>query len=182
MKPFATLLRTTVVLVSISLARPPLQAQDPLLTADSVVLERTLCFGTCPAYRLRAARNGVILFESRNPGDQGRRGTGKISELEYQRLLGAVLGAHFLELPDSIAGDARFCRSWYTDAATATVTVFMPDRVKRVVDYLGCFWAPAALRDLETRIDQSLRSNRWVRPAPSRWDSLGDGTAKRHGP
>src|SRR5712671_6957629 len=40
--------------------------------ADSIVLERSACYGTCPAYRLRLSNTGEIRFESRNPGDEGR--------------------------------------------------------------------------------------------------------------
>src|ERR687888_360851 len=45
---------------------------------DSIVLERTACFGTCPAYRLRISAAGAVHFTSRNFGDSGRVATGRV--------------------------------------------------------------------------------------------------------
>jgi hypothetical protein len=51
----------------------PRDEQSASATAvDSIVPERTLCYGTCPAYRLRLAASGDVAFTSLNPGDSGR--------------------------------------------------------------------------------------------------------------
>ncbi len=139
-------------------------AQRPLEHADSVVLERTHCYGTCPAYRLRVSRLGTVLFESRNRGEEGRRETDSIAPIKFQWILNEALLIDFLALPDRIASDSHFCPAQVTDLPTATITIYLPDKPKRVEDYYGCFWAPAGLRDLEAAIDSLAGSSRWVRP------------------
>jgi len=143
------------------------QRSEPLYSADSVVLERTLCFGTCPAYRLRVSRSGAVHFDSRNPEDD-RSAKDSIPPNEFETILVQAHHIDFLSLPDRIADDKRFCPHDVTDNPTAIITVFMSDRHKRVEDYYGCFWAPAGLRDLERYIDEVTKAKRWIRPARRR--------------
>jgi hypothetical protein len=133
---------------------------------DSVVLERTLCFGVCPAYRLTITRVGAVRFESRNPGDSGRTASATISVSDFATLTVLGLGSTDLaELPDRIADEPKYCRHWATDHPTVVVTVFAGTQTRRVEDYQGCMWAPASLREFENRIDSTAHSSRWVRLA-----------------
>src|SRR5207237_7864993 len=84
------------------------QRSEPIYSADSVVLERTLCFGTCPAYRLSISRSGVIYFEWRNPQDE-RRARDSIPVSDFETIVVQADLVDFLSLPDSIADDRRFC-------------------------------------------------------------------------
>lgn len=132
--------------------------------ADSIVLQRSICFGECPAYRLTVTRKGLVHFESLTPGDSGRRAADSpATDDAFATLAQHVEVSNFLALPDSIATDERFGGACVTDHPTAVVTVYFGARSKRVVDDLGCMWGPAALRDLELRIDQVAHSERWVR-------------------
>ena len=134
--------------------------------ADSIVLQRSLCFGECPAYRVAVARNRRIHFESLTPGDSGRKAADSLATDEaFTTLAQHVFTTGFVALPDSIETDERFGGYCFTDNPTAVVTVYFGARSKRVVDYLGCRWGPAALRELEQRIDQVSGSQRWVRRA-----------------
>ena len=153
---------TLALLTSRSLGAQRVEPQS----VDSVVLERTLCFGVCPAYRLSLTRGGSVHFESRNPGDSGRVASATIPTADFESFI--VLGlAHtdFFALPDRIAEERKYCENEATDHATVTVTVYAGTRVKRIDDYLGCMWAPVALREFEDRIDQTAWSSRWVRLA-----------------
>ncbi|HKG93128.1 MAG TPA: DUF6438 domain-containing protein [Gemmatimonadaceae bacterium] len=136
--------------------------------ADSVVLERTLCYGSCPAYRLAVARSGAVRFESRNPQDSGRAAADSVDPRGFGDIMTDALFVAFLDLPDRIADDERMCGPSSTDAPTAIVTLYLPGgRRKRVQDYQGCHWAPWQLHALEDRIDSVAGSARWVRSA--RW-------------
>jgi len=141
-----------------------LQAQVQLTDADSVVLERSACFGTCPAYRLSLSRLGQVVFVSHNRQEQGRRETGSIPAQGFDRVLRVAVTAAFLELPTSYTMHSSLCPTAFTDAPTATVTVFMPRLTKQVVDYHGCGTVPADLRTLELVIDSVAGVARWVRP------------------
>jgi hypothetical protein len=145
-------------------------------TADSIVLERTVCYGTCPAYRLRLSDAGEIHFASRNPGDEGRTAIDTMPATTLPLLISKARAAGFFELPPNIARDSALCRDQATDHATATITVFMNDATKTVEDYHGCFETTEhgvlprieRLRSFEDEIDSVLKSSRWVRPARRR--------------
>jgi hypothetical protein len=144
--------------------------------ADSIVLERTLCYGTCPAYRLSLTRAGLVRFESRNPTDSGRTASDTVGQAVVLALEGRAATIGFFELPEVIAGDKRLCPDSATDHPTATLTMFLPGRTARVVDYHGCFQAVdhsvvdavQRLRAFEAAVDSAARSERWVRPARRR--------------
>jgi hypothetical protein len=143
--------------------------------ADSIVLERSSCYGTCPAYRLGLSKAGGIRFESRNPGDEGRTAADTVAAATLPSLISRARSIGFFELPREIAVDSVLCRIRATDHETVVVTIFAGDEW-RVQDYLGCFEtvdgavAPpiVRLRSFEAEIDSVLRSSRWVRPASRR--------------
>ena len=144
--------------------------------ADSIVLERSICFGTCPAYRLRLSDRGEIRFESRNPGEQGRRAADTVAVATLPALISRARSIGFFDLPSRIADDSVLCHNRATDHPTVVVTVFAKTQTKRVEDYHGCFEtveheilpAIARLRSFEVEIDSALRSSRWVKPASRR--------------
>jgi hypothetical protein len=151
------------------------QGASPAST-DSIVLERSTCYGTCPAYRLRLSDAGEIRFESRNPGDNGRAGLDTVSAATLSSLVLRARDVGFFQLPSEIAADSVLCRNRATDHSSVVVTVFAKESVTRVDDYQGCFGttgrgvAPqlSRLRAFETEIDSVLNSSRWVRPASRR--------------
>ena|GEM_PF-2455278 len=133
-------------------------------SADSIVLERTACYGTCPAYRLRLTRQGSVAFLSRNFGDTLHTGAATIPESDVEQLSSFAYMMAFAELPDTIANVPAYCARRWTDHPTVIMTVLVGERSKRVVDYQGCWWAPAALRRLEDLVDSTAHSSRWVMP------------------
>ena len=146
--------------------------------ADSVVLERMACYGTCPIYRLSVAKSGRVAFLSREPGDQGRTVVDSIAPTTAARLLADAAKAGIYSLPDAVSTDRRLCATAATDFPSYAVTVYDASGAKGVVDYAGCFqhmgakpgdWsvAPglAPLRAYENAIDSITGSVRWVRPA-----------------
>ena len=152
------------------------QSAKPTTGADSIVLERTLCYGTCPAYRLSITRNGYVSFESRNPDDAGRAAKDNVPGQPLALLVAGADALGFSALPDTIAASSALCPDWATDHPTVIVTLFRGFLRKRVVDYHGCFLrsdhTPVSvvgrLREFEVRIDSVARSARWVRPANGR--------------
>ena len=132
--------RSPAMLVLVSAPVWIAHAQNPLVDADSVVLERTGCFGSCPAYVLHVSRSGAVLFESRNRRDEVRRETDTIPAYKFHRILAQAVLVDFLALPDQIQLNNPFCPYWRTDAPTAIVTVFLPRTAKRVQDYHGCIY------------------------------------------
>jgi hypothetical protein len=141
--------------------------------ADSVVLERSRCFGSCPAYRLRITGEGAVAFSSRNSGDSARIETDSIVPSEVAWLLEEAERLGFYALPAKIAEDSTLCPLRATDHPTATVTLSRNDSAHTVVDYHGCYASHdlavvprlEQLRRLEVEIDSVAQSSRWVGPA-----------------
>ena len=130
---------------------------------DSIVLQRTRCYGACPPYHLRLSRTGAIQFVSLARVDSGRIEAAQIPEETVKELLNAVQDVDFLALPDHIVPDSAMCGPWVTDNPSATVTLYtVRGAPKSVRDYLGCRWAPAPLRRLEEAIDSVSAVDRWL--------------------
>lgn len=140
---------------------------------DSIVLERTGCFGSCPAYRLGVTSTGGIHFVSLTPGDSGRVATDTTNSAAYASLVSALSPSGFFDLPKVIEGD-ELCALRATDHPTAIVTAFRREGPHTVEHYLGCHTdrgdgkrpGPherlARLIALEDHIDSIARSSRWI--------------------
>jgi hypothetical protein len=135
-----------------------------------------MCYGTCPAYRLRLSDRGEIRYESQNPGDYGRRVADTVAAATFPALISRARSIGFFDLPSMIADDSVLCRNRATDHPTVIVTIVTKAQTKRVEDYHGCFETVehavlppiARLRSFEVEIDSVLGSSRWVRPANRR--------------
>lgn len=152
------------------------QAAPNITSLDSIALERSGCYGTCPAYRLTLNRSGAIRFLSRNNGDTNRVERDSIRPRNVAALLWAADSLGFFRLPPIIAKSPELCPDRATDHATVTLGLFGSGRVEQIVDYQGCFLrsdhsTAAHLQDLrrfERLVDSVAGSSRWVRPNPRR--------------
>lgn len=141
---------------------------------DTILLERTRCYGTCPAYRVTLTSDGRIAFQSRNPGDS-TAASDRVSTQVFTALLNHAKDAGFFDMPRQLMGDARFCPIVATDHATATIIIRAEGGRHVVEDYLGCGLTSdptvnrslSRLRQFEAVIDSALGSSRWVRPSRS---------------
>jgi hypothetical protein len=129
--------------------------------ADSIVLERGPCFGTCPVYRVTIARSGDVRFVFLQGADSGKVRQRHVDPKKFGGLVRVTLFAHFFALPDKIEGPA-YCPYPLTDLPSADVSLFLPNRRKKVADYGGCTWAPFILRSIETAIDEEAGTRRWL--------------------
>ena len=141
--------------------------------ADSVVLERSRCFGSCPAYRLRIGGDGAVAHVSRDPGDTSGTKADSITRSRVEWLLSEAERIGFYSLPKVIADDSTLCPLRATDHPTATVTIYRDDSAHTVVDYQGCYASHdlgvtpkvQQLRRFEAEIDSVAGASRWARPA-----------------
>jgi hypothetical protein len=141
--------------------------------ADSVVLERSLCYGSCPAYRLSLTRRGRVRFESRNRGDTSAVVVDSVAPYVLSQIVSRAQRMNFSEYPEWIERDSKLCPSLATDLPTITIALF-GEQAKRVVYYTGCYESPdrmavapalAKLSELAAAIDSLTGSSRWVRPS-----------------
>jgi hypothetical protein len=141
---------------------------DPSIP-DSVVLQRSFCYGPCPAYRVSIDRFGKVRFHSLSPNDTARYASAQINRYMWRRYMSQMISPSspdgLLQFPDNIASNEAYCPGGPPpDFQWVTVSVFLPSRTKIVQDYLGCSWAPEALRDFERWFDKKAGSKKWLRP------------------
>lgn len=148
---------------------PATDAAARVVAADSLVLERSVCFGFCPAYRLTIHPNGAVHFVATPRGDTVQR-VDTVAPRSFAYLVSEARRSGFFNLPTDIVADTTLCAARATDHPTATVTVFRGDSTHTVVDYQGCYMSPALgtapalrpLRLLESAIDSVAGSKRWL--------------------
>src|ERR1700754_4391077 len=146
------------------------QSKDEL-AATTISLERTRCFGSCPAYTVTIQGNGHVRFTS--PVDDVkaghrpsfRSGTVVLPGTHEDQIPGAGVTALARQFHD--AGFWRL-RDVYqadvTDSPSQTITLTVGTRRKTVRDYVGTeVGMPVAVRKLEQAIDQAAGTDRWVR-------------------
>lgn len=133
---------------------------------DSVVLERSSCYGACASYRLMIDTADIVHFTSLSAGDSGKQYTGTSTRRLNAKLYIMARRMHFAELPDSIMA-SPLCGPRVTDEQTVIIGVYGNSLRKKVVHYRGCLWSPGMLLDFENAIDSLADSRRWIRSAKS---------------
>ena len=129
-----------------------------------VVLERTECYGKCPAYTVVISGGGAVLYS----GTAHVTRTGEVRDTlgpgAVRRLVAAFDAAGHSAFPDSLSWGSSACETISTDNPTTTTTLTIGTRTKRVVHYYGCrgFTGEAALTALETEIDRVAGTDRWA--------------------
>ncbi len=128
---------------------------------DSLMLERTACGRGCPGYRVMVGGTGSVRFWA-----AGAVGAPTVTDSIPQhsfvglRIQGFIDGLYLL--PDDIEHSPMCGHSW-TGGEHVTVTFYLGQRVKRVVDYSGCTWSPIGLRRYQDMIDSVVGVHRWDR-------------------
>jgi len=139
--------------------RPPTKIEFPEIkdwNSLRITLDRTVCFGTCPSYRVEIRGDGTILYHGDNftavKGDRAAT----ISRDAVKALFEKLRQAEFFWLFDTYNASV-------TDMPSAEVTLSFDDKEKRVHDYAGqMVGMPAVVRDLEQAIDDTAQTKRWV--------------------
>ena len=146
--------------VRIPARRVPLPAYDA--SSVRITLERTGCFGSCPAYTVSIDGDGSILFDGRSYVAETGRRRGTVDPAAVRALYDQFRIANFMSLDDRYVTDI-------TDNPTYTLTLETAGIRKTVVDYVG---AKAGMPDtviaLEDAVDRVAGTNQWIGP-PQPW-------------
>ena len=127
--------------------------------AGVICLERTVCFGACPAYSLKIDSSGTVSYEGKeNVAVLGKQ-TARITPKQFRTLLQAFDNIDFYSLQNKyIGGDP-------SDLPTTYVGVTVNGQTKTVTDYAQ---PPAGLRDLERQIDRMVNVHQWLHDKTTR--------------
>jgi hypothetical protein len=133
---------------------PPVIAPENVVPV-AVTLERTVCFGACPAYTVSMDTNGNVVYVGKQFVTETGTRNAHVEASVVQAISRAADASWFYGL-DSVY-DASV-----TDCPWAYVTVTASALVPKTVRDYQCAQAPAALRRLEVLIDSLLDTHRWT--------------------
>jgi uncharacterized protein DUF6438 len=121
---------------------------------DTISLERTPCFGSCPIYKATLHRDGRIeLHVTDNFSVPNGDWEGKIGTRMFGRLCYSLDSIKFQSLKSSY-------RAHWTDDTTCIVTASAGDKSKAVSDYGKV--APIGLWMFQESVDAIVKNVKWI--------------------
>jgi len=132
---------------------------------DSITLERTACFGTCPVYKLTIASDGTVTFQGERSTKTNGTAVGHINVADFRRLKDDFAQINYFSLPDAYLPGTKECPRNVTDMPSANTSIRLNEKFKRVSHYLGCGDAGALSRltALENKIDEVAGTEKWIK-------------------
>ncbi len=138
-------------------AQAPQQQQEQAQPAvgDSVyfMIERTACYGTCPAYKLTIFQSGEALYEGRRFADREGRFTGRVDAATMQALKDAAEASGFYRLEKEYDMPV-------TDLPSLIIRLNTGGRDKKVVGRVG---TPQSFKDLGQQVEKLLSGVEWTK-------------------
>ena len=123
-------------------------------TDDVVItMERTVCFGACPAYKVMVYGNGTVAYEGFDFVAMEGKQTAQISKEQVSELVSQFYKNGFFSLGN------RY-ESPYTDLPSTTTSIAIGGSEKSVYRY---GFQPQNLIELEDRIDEIAGTAKWVK-------------------
>lgn len=123
-----------------------------------ITLERTPCFGACPAYKLTLHGDGSVVYQGQsNVAVEGRH-EAAISPEKVQELLAEFERVDYY----SFKNEYHDPFASMTDFPTTITSLTRDGRRKTVRHYHGDMSAPGELTALEFKIDEIANSAQWV--------------------
>ncbi len=122
-----------------------------------VVLERTICYGTCPIYKITIFGDGRVQYIGERFVRIAGTRSAKISKEKVNQLIDVFQKAGYFLMKDS------YTMRDMTDLPSAIISITVSGKTKTVTHYHGDTGAPKVLNELENRIDQTVDSQKWIR-------------------
>ncbi len=124
--------------------------QKPVIT-----MKRTMCYGTCPAYKLAVYRNGTVEYEGKQfVRIKGHR-TAFIGKEKVEQLISDFRKARFFSLQDVY-------ENRMTDMPSVILSFTDNGVTKTVIHHRGSRTVPEQLFSLEQKVDTVVNSKQWT--------------------
>jgi Domain of unknown function (DUF6438) len=130
-----------------------------------ITLERTVCLGFCPVYKLTITADGAVVFEGRQfVKQEGATLKSAISQERLKQLMAEFDRVKFFSLEDSYTYDRHVCDMYETDHPSAFTSIRINGRSKTIKHYHGCQGpkVPKELTELENKIDEIVNTAQWL--------------------
>jgi hypothetical protein len=125
---------------------------------DAVItLERTLCYGTCPVYKLTVYGTGAVTWEGKKFVKTVGKAEGAISQEQFKQLVSEFDKANYFSLKDN------YTQISFTDMPNVFTSITVDGKTKSIKHYLGDNSAPGQLTTLENKIDEIVNSDQWIK-------------------
>ena len=131
-----------------------------------ITLERTICYGTCPAYKLTVKSDGTVLFEGLNYTNVKGKIEDKISAEKVKQLIKEFQTVDYFNLNGKY--DTQSCFQ-VTDNPSASTSIRINGKTKSISHYRGCVEGTddfkkelSNLTELEKKIDEIVETKRWI--------------------
>jgi hypothetical protein len=134
---------------------------DSDLETVTISLERTLCYGICPAYSIVVHGDGQIEYVGKSHVKEIGAHEGRIDVDKVRNLMSQFAKAKFETIADDYSQQnckGRFC----TDMPTAITEFVVKGKSHKVTHYYGCGSAPKVLFELESSVDKVANAERWT--------------------
>jgi hypothetical protein len=144
-----------------------LPASYPLSDVE-IVLSRSGCFGTCPAYEVKVFGDGRVIYQGQDFVQVKGEQQAVIDKSEVLRLLERIYQVYFFDMKDYYDsrpsvferdGEVQTGGLRMTDVPHQSVTVRLGTYVKTVNHSVG---GPPDLRQLFDFIDEVAGTKRWI--------------------
>lgn len=138
----------------------------PPVPESGITLERSTCFGNCPAYRVTVDANGQVTFTGQ-AHVQTTQATGHATPAQLAAIHDALARADFDAMRASYASRDDGCDMVMSDQPGIRITVGRSSGSHSVDFYLGCT-GPLAdavrprIEQLANSIDKQLDTRRWI--------------------
>lgn len=134
--------------------------QPDSIQADTLIqMERTVCFGICPAYELTIQKDGKVIFNGKQFVEHTGIATGEISQENLDQIIKNINESYFMDIPSDPE-----CKSRFTDMPSVFLTINVDGKSHNVSHYHGCkgFQFEKELFELEEAIDSLAGAKKWV--------------------
>ena len=156
-------------LLSLVIAGSCLAQEKPIPDDALITLERTVCYGPCPIYKLTIIADGTVTFEGRQNVKVKGLVKSRINRDDLRNLIAAFEAASYFSLNESYETQKDGCPEVWTDNPSAITSIRMNGKTKRISHYYGCQAGggtsiyPNGLTYLETKIDQIIGTDKWIK-------------------
>jgi len=122
-----------------------------------ITLERTPCYGFCPVYKLTIGGDGTVVYEGKDFVSNRNREETTISRDEIDQLVKEFKRIDYFSLND------EYTERTITDAPSVITSITLDGKTKTIEHYHGDFSAPEELTELEDKIDEIVKSEKWIK-------------------
>jgi hypothetical protein len=122
-----------------------------------ITLSRTICYGTCPAYKLEIFANGRVDFDGQRHVRKTGHAVWRINQDRIKQLIAEFAKINYFSLADDYSlSNRRNCPNFGTDAPAVTTSITISGQTKSVGHYLGCqdLDILSQLESFEDKIDE----------------------------